>query len=100
MSETDKAVYCEGNSSPSHWAIKYYEKDTYNVERVYWVKPEKLMLIGYMEEYLLIKHGIGVGNSSNIYIDIDNGKKYADIRYEQLEREIVAKNALKEKREE
>lgn len=53
------------------------------------LKPEKQMLIGYMEEYLLIEHGLRIDNSSDIYLQLDKGKKYEDIRYDQLEKEII-----------
>ena len=64
------------------------------VDKMEKIAPTKLMLIGYMEEYLLIVYGIGVGNRSDIYIEMDSGKTYGDIRYEQLEREIMSKEDL------
>jgi hypothetical protein len=97
MKKQDKVVYCEGDLYPSYWAIKYYKKDTYNVERVYWLKPEKQMLIGYMEEYLLVEHGTGIGNRDDIYSRLNKGEKYGDIRYDQLEEEIIRQTKNKKK---
>ncbi len=52
------------------------------------IDTSKQMLIGYLEEYLIVIHGVGVGLDSNIYKDIRDGKKYADLRYDQLVKEI------------
>ena len=60
--------------------------DTYSKQS--FIDTSKQMLIGYLEEYLIVIHGVGVGLNNNIYKDLKDGKKYADMRYDQLVKEI------------
>lgn len=82
------------------WMTKqgyYHEGHTYSesMDDKALFSNNKNMLIGYMEEYLLIEHGLGLGNSSCIYIQLDKGKKYSDIRHDQLEAEIIKQTERK-----
>lgn len=55
----------------------------------------KAHLIGYMEEYLAIKHGMGLGNASDLYMRLHDGESFIKIRYEQLEKEIISADKRK-----
>ena len=68
--------------------LRSYNSETSTYAKSNFIDAAKLMLIGYLEEYLITIHGIGVGTDSNIYKDLKDGKKYADIRYDQLVKEI------------
>jgi len=47
------------------------------------------MLIGYMEEFLLVSKGLFIGISDKICLRIHNGEKYSTIRYEELKEKII-----------
>ena len=68
------------------WFLKNYE-DAYRHCRHIFLKDEG-MLIGYMEEYLITEFGVGVGNSSDVFEEINKGKTYVSIRFNQLVDEI------------
>lgn len=64
-----------------------------------YIRPIKQMLIGYMEEYLLVVGGVSVGNPSNIYIRLQSGERFANIRFAQLQdaiNEVMRRKAVKD----
>lgn len=68
----------------------------------YWMKQKgrhpiiaaKAHYIGYLEEYLIVKHGTAIGNDSRIFMRLANGEKFINIRYEQLVAEIEKLDAM------
>jgi hypothetical protein len=46
------------------------------------------VMIGYMEEYLLLVHHISIGMGSDIYERIEKGELFSTIRFNRLKQEI------------
>lgn len=59
------------------------------------INAARAHFIGYMEEYLAVKHGMGLGNDSRLYSRLHDGENFIDIRYEQLAQEIESADKRK-----
>ena len=72
-----------------------YNSTTNSYSKTSFIDTAKQMLIGYMEEYLLIEHSMGIGNRDDIYRRLENKEKYADIRHDQLKEIIIRETKRK-----
>ena len=72
-----------------------YNSTTNSYSKTSFIDTAKQMLIGYMEEYLLIEHSMGIGNRDDIYRRLHKGETYENIRYDQLEEEIIKQTKIK-----
>lgn len=69
------------------WMKSKYHIEKAFVDKIYGVSYN-VLLIGYMEEYLMIFHRCSLAPDSNIFSDLRKGRNYGELRYCQLLKEI------------